>query len=153
MADDLDENFEMDEKFSTKQQQQQYDQSDNESVSNDEEEKSFASVGNGHQKHPIKSSSAASNKGLKRKFEQVTSDAAKDSSKKANKKKNITEILKLKKNELEQPTYAINEFKKFLIKFLNVNLSSVEKNELNLSEVSRFINNMIRSIYCIYKYT
>ncbi len=136
MADDLDENFELDEKFST-QQQQQHDQSDNESVKSDEE-KSFASVGNGHQKK------TTADKGLKRKFEQVFSDATKTSNKKANKKKNITEILKLKKDELERPTYAINEFKKFLIKFINVNLSSVEKNELNLSEVSRFMNSQIR---------
>lgn len=52
------------------------------------------------------------------------------------KKKNITEILALKKDELEQPTYAVNEFKKCLLKYINVNLSSVEKNELNLNEVS-----------------
>ncbi len=128
MADDLDENFELDEKFST---QEQYYQSDNESVKIDQEEESFANVGNGHQ-----NKQSVLNKGQKRKFEQLISDTSKASNKKANKKKNITEILKLKKNEIEQPTYAINEFKKLLVKFIKVNLSSVEKNELNLSEVS-----------------
>lgn len=111
----MDENYNLDEKF-----QQKFENT--ESAGSDAEEVEAA-----HE-----------NVAKKRKFDQVNSAGTKssDSANKKNKKKNITEILKLKKDELSRPTYAINEFKKHLVKYINVNLSSVEKNDLNLSEVS-----------------
>lgn len=124
--DDLDENYELDENFSTKYEHQS-------NIDTDNEENEIPAVD--------EAPSENNKKPIKRKFDQVTrneksnTNALNDVSKKKNKKKNITEMLALKKSEIEQPTYAINEFKKILIKYLNVNLSSVEKNELNLSEV------------------
>ena len=122
MADDLEDNFELDEKFSGQQP--------NLAESTDEEEaEAFKNIG-----------SFVESKPQKRKFDTLNNNNNNknnsETPNKKNKKKNITEILELKKNEISQPTYAINEFKKSLIKFINVNLSSVEKNELNLSEVS-----------------
>lgn len=125
--DDLDENYELDENFSTKYEHQS-------NIDTDNEENEIPVV--------EEAPSENNKKPIKRKFDQVTrneksnTNALNDVSKKKNKKKNITEMLALKKSEIEQPTYAINEFKKILIKYSNVNLSSVEKNELNLSEVS-----------------
>lgn len=120
MADDLEDNFELDEKFAGQ-------QPDLVESTDEEEAEAFANIG------PFVEA-----KSQKRKFESLNSKktSSSETPNKKNKKKNITEILELKKNEINQPTYAINEFKKSLIKFINVNLSSVEKNELNLSEVS-----------------
>lgn len=110
MADVLDENYDIEEKFVVKQVDA------NDSTSEHEE---------------ANATTLDSGSGKKRKFDQVKSDKNKK-----NKKKNITEILKLKKDELSEPTYAINEFKRHLCKYIKTNLSSVERNELNLSEVS-----------------
>lgn len=61
-----------------------------------------------------------------------------------NKRKNITEILELRKDELSKASYATNEFKKILIDYANKTLCSVEKNELNLSDdISKRIQKMI----------
>ncbi|RNA37002.1 CMSS1 isoform X1 [Brachionus plicatilis] len=49
------------------------------------------------------------------------------------KKKNITEILKLKQNEFDRPSFANKEFKSMLLKYIKTNLSSVEKMDFNLT--------------------
>ena len=50
---------------------------------------------------------------------------------KVKKKKNITEILKLKQNELKKASLANKELKSILIKYIKTNLSSIEKMDLN----------------------
>lgn len=68
----------------------------------------------------------------------------KDKPSKSSKKKNITEILELKKDELNKPSYAYNEFKQQMCKFINENFSSVEKNEFNMNQdLDSHLNEMI----------
>lgn len=55
---------------------------------------------------------------------------------KKRKKKNITEILELKKDEFNDPNYSRNEFKKMLTNHIEKNLSTVEKQSLNLNDDS-----------------
>lgn len=107
MADELDENYQLEKKFKIK-------AADLDEFS-DSNEQSFQL-----------------NK--KSKFEQTRASNESNNKKIKKKKKNITEILELKKNDLNKPSYASNEFKNSLKKFINENLSSVEKNEFNLHE-------------------
>lgn len=51
---------------------------------------------------------------------------------KTKKKKNITEILKLRENELKKASFANKEFKSILLKYIKKNLSSVEKMDMGL---------------------
>jgi hypothetical protein len=113
MADELDENYTLDKKFSTHEPF--------ESISDGEEEEE-----NEQPKKKLKSN----------KFEPKSNErnTNKQESKKKPKKKNITEILELKKKELNKPSYAYNEFKNHVFKFIADNLSSVEKNDFNLNE-------------------
>ena len=53
---------------------------------------------------------------------------------KKQKKKTITEILEIHKDEINKPTYARNELIKTLTNHIDKNLSIVEKNDLNLSQ-------------------
>ena len=112
MADELDENYTLDKKFSTHEPF--------ESISDGEEEEE-----NKQPKKKLKSN----------KFESKSNErnTNKQESKKKPKKKNITEILELKKKELNKPSYAYNEFKNHVFKFIADNLSSVEKNDFNSS--------------------
>jgi hypothetical protein len=103
MADDLDENYLIDKEFEQKLSS---------NPTNDE------------------SSDEIEAKPLKRKQEP---NSKVEQVKKKSKKLNITEILKLKSAEINKPNYAIDEFKTILIKHINDNLSSVEKNEYNLN--------------------
>ena len=136
MADDLDENYELEEKYRPH-------------LANDvsDEETEISSV-------------PSDNKSKKRKFEDLVSNGNKankliksssdDSEKKKKKKKNITEILKLKKDEFTQPAYATNEFKKFFFKFMNEKLSSVEKNAINFNQVGVFAFRFCNDNFCFY---
>lgn len=107
MADELDENYQLEKKFKIKAAELD--------EFSDSNEQSFQL-----------------NK--KSKFEQTRASNESNNKKIKKKKKNITEILELKKNDLNKPSYASNEFKNSLKKFINENLSSVEKNEFNLHE-------------------
>jgi hypothetical protein len=53
--------------------------------------------------------------------------------KKKNKRLNISELLKLRGDQFDQNDFQTNEFKSQMVTHLNKHLSSVEKNELNLS--------------------
>ena len=125
MADDLDENFELEAKFTLQHESIESDNSMSEPIVPQETKK-------------------------KRKFEELTDTATPpqtaSSKKKKNTKKNITEVLQLNKTELNKPSYIINEFKKILSKYLNDNLSSIEKNELNLNEASLQSDEAVESV-------
>lgn len=127
MAGDLDENYELEEKFTYKQSHV-----DDSGLSSEEEEIETASNKVAKKRkldqtkgNPFEKKGADDKRG-----ESSTSVAKKK------KKKNITEILQLKKDELSQPSYATNEFKKHVLKFMNDKLSSVEKNSVGLNEIS-----------------
>lgn len=103
MADDLDENFEIEPE--ERDDDEDEDEDDDDDMVNEEET----------QKNGVK---------LK--------NVSQTDSKRKRKKKNITEILELKKSDFAKASYAANEFKKILIEYANKKLSSVEKNELGL---------------------
>lgn len=71
----------------------------------------------------------------------------KDSNKKKkSKKKTITEILALKKNEVNKPAYIRNELKRLLNEYILKNLSVIEKTDLNLNnneDLSVYLDNLI----------
>lgn len=103
MADDLDENFSIEEEFLPEPRPQEVDDdNDNELV----EEK------------PSESSSSSSSS-LKK-------------SQQRNRRKNIHEILELRKDELSRPAYPNDEFTKLLVDYASKKLSSVERNTLDL---------------------
>ncbi len=68
------------------------------------------------------------------KFDKPISKETSNSKKIKTKKKNITEILEIKKKELNKPSYAYDEFKRILTKFIVDNLSSVERKDFGLNE-------------------
>lgn len=122
MADDLDANFEIDDEFIPEQRPHELNEDIDGSNSSDETREN-SNEKNNVAKRPLDSSSTAKSR---------------------RKRKNITEILELKKDELAKASYAINEFKKTLIDYANKKLSSVEKNELNLKEdMSKRLGKMI----------
>lgn len=123
MADDLDENFEISEEFIPEPRPQELsDESDNDA--NDE---------------PLENLDDR----LPQKRKAIDS-RTQAQERKRHKRKNITEILKLRKSELAKASYAINEFTKILVDFANKKLSSVEKNDLNLlGDMSEKIHKMI----------
>jgi hypothetical protein len=57
-----------------------------------------------------------------------------ETNRKKQKKKTITEILELNKDEINKPEYARNELIKILNDYIDKKLSIVEKNDLNLTE-------------------
>ncbi|CAF0849740.1 unnamed protein product [Brachionus calyciflorus] len=61
------------------------------------------------------------------------------------KKKNITEILKLKEKELSKASFATKEFKTLIQKHVSSNLSSVEKMEFDLIDESDSSKNKINT--------
>ena len=126
MADDLDENYQLEKDLSSSENETEDD------VEEEEEPKLGAA--------PVKF-----DKNSQPSSKQV--ENAKNSNKKKNKKKNITEILKLKGSEISKPKFAVEEFKKIIKKYLNENLSSVEKNDLKLSgdpdELNSKLDNLI----------
>jgi protein CMS1 len=122
MADDLDENFELDDEKFTPSNSSNI--NDDESIDEDEEKS-----------QPLK-------KKTKIAFKETNSSAKI----KKNKKKNITEILNLNRKEINKPNYATEEFKKILVKHLNEKLSSVEKNLLNLNEDNQDLDEAISNI-------
>lgn len=129
MADDLDENYELEEKFAYKPSTV-----DDSGVSSDSEETEPDENNKLSKKRKLdQSKSNPFEKGNKKGAENGA-DSSETAAKKK-KKKNITEILQLKKDELSQPSYATNEFKKHVLKFMNENLSSVEKNAIGFNEV------------------
>jgi hypothetical protein len=63
---------------------------------------------------------------------------------KKQKKKTITEILEIHKDEINKPSYARNELIRILDAHIDKNLSIVEKNDLNLSQDShKYLNKII----------
>jgi hypothetical protein len=124
MADDLDENYEIENAFIPKPSVQlngpQLDGENDEDEDDDNEEQDFTE-----------------NPGLN-----SSSQAA---SKKKRKRKNLTEILELKKDELAQASYATDEFIQQATSYINKKLSSVEKNDLNLGDenVTRRLGKML----------
>lgn len=74
----------------------------------------------------------------------------KSNSNKKKKKMNITELISREGSKLNSWLYIKNEFKKALLKYINDNLSSVEKNDLNLtmhgndaSSIEKRLNKML----------
>jgi protein CMS1 len=57
-----------------------------------------------------------------------------NTAKKRHKKKNITEILKIKESLLNKSAYCKNEFKNYLTDYIEKNMSIIEKNELDLDK-------------------
>ena len=109
MADDLDENYFIEKEFEQKPASIPY-------VEDEDEDEEITET----------------KPSLKRKSD--SSPKVAEENKKKKKKLNITEILKLKSAEINKPNYAIDEFKTCLMKYITENLSSVEKNEYNLSK-------------------
>jgi hypothetical protein len=64
--------------------------------------------------------------------------------KKRNKKKNITDILKIKQDELNKSAYCKTELKAYLNDYIDKNLSIIEKNEFDLD--SDALSKLIRSL-------
>ena len=63
---------------------------------------------------------------------------------KKHKKKTITEILELRKDEINKPAFARNELIQILSEHIAKKLSIVEKNDLNLnSDVQNYLNKLI----------
>lgn len=117
MADDLDENFQIETEFIPKIQPLSnggggdyvYEEIEEESDDGDE-----------------------SSQNKRQKLDAQSNNKTDSTKKNRRKRKNLTEILELKKNELRKPSYAMNEFEKILADYANKKLSSVEKNELGL---------------------
>ena len=134
MADDLDENYFVEKEFVQKTQKL-----DTNSVSDGEENDDNSENDEMEAKANVQSKNDA--KFLnKRKIgdHDTIASTVNESKKKRHKKKNITEILKIReKTQKNQPSFPIKEFKRVLLKYLNENLSSVEKNDLNLSTEER----------------
>jgi protein CMS1 len=114
MADDLDENFVLDDKN----QNFSEPESDQESLSGDEESNNRGDK--------------TSNNNKKRSSNQSGQEAADNKAKK--KKMNITEILKLNQKELKKASYPTKEFKKIVKKYISENLSGVEKNNFGMND-------------------
>jgi len=115
--DNLDENYLIDDKFShTFNESHDEELSESELLTDGQQESSVI-------KKKRKTSEAN---------ESISLETSSSKSKKRRRKKNITEILKLRENSIIKPSQPIKEFKNALLKYMNENLSSVEKNELNL---------------------
>ena len=106
MADDLEENFEIGDEFMPSARPQEVN-------SSEEEEEEIEEV----------------NKSTTNKRKQAPTAEAPSKKKK---RKNITEILELKKSEMSKASFATQEFIKILSEYAQKKLSGVEKNELNL---------------------
>jgi hypothetical protein len=106
MADDLEENFEIGDEFMPSTRPQEVN-------SSEEEEEEIEEV----------------NKPTTNKRKQPPTAEAPSKKKK---RKNITEILELKKSEMSKASFATREFIKILSEYAQKKLSGVEKNELNL---------------------
>lgn len=118
MADDLSENYLIEKEFIPTINEIDHDSNDSDLVQHE------------HPKVQLKKDSN------KRKIHEADSHASNSSNlnkKKRRKKKNITEILKLREHLKIKPSQPINELVGILIKYMNENLSSVEKNDLNLA--------------------
>ena len=111
MADNLDENFLIEKDFFK-----------TEKLSSDDEELSEAE---------ITSKGSQNNASIKkRKTDSVNAEANSNSLKKRRRKKNITEILKLRENSIMKPSLPNSEFRDILIKHMNEKFSTIEKNDL-----------------------
>jgi hypothetical protein len=115
MADDLDENFLLDEKI----------KAHSDSEDDNEEEEQIKSTD---------SNEAFENSNSQQPNQTGSINKDKTKKKKKNKRLNISELLKLRGDQFDQDDFQTNEFKSQMVAYLNKHLSSVEKNELNLSD-------------------
>lgn len=115
MADDLDENFVLEENFKPDGRSRAHESDDEE----EEETTDNRTTSSSKRPAPVAKSRGAS----------LGDEAA---SAKKRKRLNITEILELKKDELNRPDYCVNEFKQLLLKHMDKSFSNVERIDLNL---------------------
>lgn len=131
MADDLDENYQLDDEFMPSSEPCLFDdeaEEDEKEQHDIEQDEPGPQVKNNKQRPSDSKSKQKANENKK------------------TKKKNITEILKLKEKELNKASFATREFKAIVQKHINNNLSSIEKTEFNLIDETSGLSNLNKFI-------